>query len=129
MSPPQQAASGADPQPFWMHPWEYMPTAHAAQRTVIAHAEGIYVHDDTGARMIDGPAGMWCTQIGYGRQEMADAIGAQAVKLSYVNPFALSAGPPAELAARLAHMAPGATDASLRAKRAGGSALKEKGLI
>jgi len=108
MTTPNQAASGTDPQAFWMHPWEYMPTAHAAQRTVITQAEGIYVQDDTGARMIDGPAGMWCTQIGYGRQEMADAIAAQAVKLSYVNPFALSAGPPAELAARLAQMAPGA---------------------
>ena len=77
MTPPTQAASGTDPQAFWMHPWEYMPTAHAAQRTVITQAEGIYVQDDTGARMIDGPAGMWCTQIGYGRQEMADAIAAR----------------------------------------------------
>jgi hypothetical protein len=38
MTSPTQAASGTDPQAFWMHPWEYMPTAHAAQRTVIAQA-------------------------------------------------------------------------------------------
>jgi adenosylmethionine-8-amino-7-oxononanoate aminotransferase len=92
----------------WMHPWEYMPTAGKADRTVISRGEGIYLFDDTGTRMIDGPAGMWCTQIGYGRKEMADAIAEQVMKLTYVNPFALSAGPPAELAQRLAHMAPGA---------------------
>ena len=93
---------------FWMHPWEYMASAGNADRTLITQAEGIYVQDDTGARMIDGPAGMWCTQIGYGRKEMADAIAEQVVKLTYINPFSLSAGPPAQLASRLAQMAPGA---------------------
>jgi adenosylmethionine-8-amino-7-oxononanoate aminotransferase len=93
---------------FWMHPWEYMASAGNADRTLITHADGIYVQDDTGARMIDGPAGMWCTQIGYGRKEMADAIADQVVKLTYINPFSLSAGPPAQLASRLAQMAPGA---------------------
>jgi adenosylmethionine-8-amino-7-oxononanoate aminotransferase len=97
----------SDDNRHWMHPWEYMATAGGADRTVISHAEGIYLHDDLGARMIDGPAGMWCTQIGYGRKEMADAIAEQVMKLSYVNPFALSAGPPAELAQKLASMAPG----------------------
>ena len=93
---------------YWMHPWEYMATAGKADRTVISRGEGIYLYDDNGTRMIDGPAGMWCTQIGYGRREMADAIAEQVMKLTYVNPFALSAGPPAELARRLAGMAPGA---------------------
>ena len=93
---------------FWMHPWEYMASAGSADRTLITQADGIYVQDDTGARMIDGPAGMWCTQIGYGRKEMADAIAEQVVKLTYINPFSLSAGPPAQLATRLAQMAPGA---------------------
>jgi adenosylmethionine-8-amino-7-oxononanoate aminotransferase len=93
---------------FWMHPWEYMASAGHADRTIITQANGIYVQDDTGARMIDGPAGMWCTQIGYGRREMADAIAEQVLKLTYINPFSLSAGPPAQLATRLAQMAPGA---------------------
>ena len=93
---------------FWMHPWEYMASAGHSDRTIITQANGIYVQDDTGARMIDGPAGMWCTQIGYGRKEMADAIAEQVLKLTYINPFSLSAGPPAQLATRLAQMAPGA---------------------
>jgi adenosylmethionine-8-amino-7-oxononanoate aminotransferase len=85
-----------------------MASAGHADRTIITQANGIYVQDDTGARMIDGPAGMWCTQIGYGRREMADAIAEQVLKLTYINPFSLSAGPPAQLATRLAQMAPGA---------------------
>ena len=105
--PPILSATQSQDSQFWMHPWEYMGSAGQAHRTVITHAEGIYVHDESGARMIDGPAGMWCTQIGYGRQEMADAIATQITRLTYINPFALSAGPPAALAARLAQMAPG----------------------
>jgi len=96
-----------DDNQYWMHPWEYMPTAGQADRTIIDHAEGIHVYDETGARLIDGPGGMWCTQIGYGRQEMADAIAAQVTRLTYFNPFSVTAGPPARLAARLAAMAPG----------------------
>lgn len=91
----------------WMHPWEYMPDAGGADRTIIDRAEGIYVYDETGARLIDGPGGMWCMQIGYGRQEMADAVAAQMQRLAYFNPFSVTAGPPAELAARLAALAPG----------------------
>lgn len=92
----------------WMHPWESMADAGRADRTLIDRADGIYVYDETGARLIDGPGGMWCTQIGYGRREMADAVAAQMQRLTYMNPFSLTAGPPAELAARLADMAPGA---------------------
>ena len=92
----------------WMHPWEAMASAGQADRTIIDRAEGIYLYDETGARLIDGPGGMWCTQIGYGRAEMADAIAAQIKRLTYFNPFSVTAGPPAELAARLAKMAPGA---------------------
>ena len=92
----------------WIHPWEYMATSGNAGRTTLSHGEGIYVYDDKGARMIDGPAGMWCTQIGYGRAEMAQAIAEQATRLTYINPFSLSAEPPARLARKLASVAPGA---------------------
>lgn len=90
----------------WVHPWEYMATSGHAGRTTLSHGEGIYVYDDKGARMIDGPAGMWCTQIGYGRAEMAQAIAEQATRLTYINPFSLSAEPPARLARLLASVAP-----------------------
>ncbi len=107
MKTPHFSQTRQDDQKFWMHPWEYMPEAGRAERTIIDHAEGIYVYDESGARLIDGPGGMWCTQIGYGRREMADAIAEQMRRLTYMNPFALTSGPPAQLAARLAAMAPG----------------------
>lgn len=92
---------------FWMHPWEYMPTAGQADRTIVDRAEGIYIYDESGARLIDGPGGMWCTQIGYGRREMAEAIAEQVMQVPYFNPFSNTAGPPARLAAKLTAMAPG----------------------
>jgi adenosylmethionine-8-amino-7-oxononanoate aminotransferase len=91
----------------WFHPWEYMPTAGAADRTIIDRAEGIHVYDEAGQPLIDGPGGMWCMQIGYGRREMADAIAEQVLRLPYMNPFSLTHATPVKLAARLAEMAPG----------------------
>ncbi|MGA2551650.1 MAG: aminotransferase [Burkholderiaceae bacterium] len=91
----------------WFHPWEYLPDAGRANRAIAHRAEGIYVYDELGQRLIDGPGGMWCVQIGYGRREMADAIAQQVMDLPYMNPFSLTSAPPAALAARLAALAPG----------------------
>ena len=54
---------------------------------IASGAEGIYVYDDSGRRYIDGPGGMWSSQIGYGRQEMADAIAAQVLRLPFNTPW------------------------------------------
>ena len=40
----------------------------------IDRAEGVYIYDTEGKRYLDAVGGMWCTNIGTGRQEMADAI-------------------------------------------------------
>jgi putrescine---pyruvate transaminase len=57
---------------------------------------------------------MWCVQIGYNRREMADAIAEQVMRMPYMNPFSLTSAPSgAELAARLAQMAPGDLTARL----------------
>lgn len=91
----------------WFHPWETMSDVGHADRTIIDHAEGIYVYDEYGKKLIDGPGGMWCMQVGYGRREMAEAIAEQALRMPYMNPFSLTSAPPARLAARLAELAPG----------------------
>ncbi|QBQ98835.1 aminotransferase [Paraburkholderia pallida] len=91
----------------WLHPWESMTDVGAANRTVVQRAEGIHVYDEKGNRLIDGPGGMWCMQIGYGRQEMADAIAQQIMQVPYMNPFSLTSEPSARLAAKLAELAPG----------------------
>ena len=78
-----------------------------ADRTISARAEGIYVYDPAGKRLIDGPGGMWCSQIGYGRREMAEAIAEQVMQLSYHSPWNTASEPSAILAKKLADLAPG----------------------
>jgi adenosylmethionine-8-amino-7-oxononanoate aminotransferase len=91
----------------WFHPWETMDDVGHANRTIVSRGEGIYIYDENGQKLIDGPGGMWCIQVGYGRREMAEAIAEQALRLPYMNPFALTSAPPARLAAWLAEKAPG----------------------
>lgn len=90
----------------FLHPWESMGT-EGADRVVAAAGDGIHIVDAEGNRFIDGPGGMWCVQIGYGRREMAEAIADQAMKLAYHSPWAFASEPSAVLARRLAQMAPG----------------------
>src|SRR3546814_6709910 len=57
----------------FLHPWEAMATLGQADPTIAQRADGIYVRDQAGRRLIDGPGGMWCAQIGYSRRDMAEA--------------------------------------------------------
>ena len=88
-------------------PAEEMSVIGAKSRPLLSEGDGIYVTDAHGKRYIDGPGGMWCTQIGYNRREMADAIAAQALKLSYNSPWYTVNGPSAQLAQRIGGMTPG----------------------
>jgi adenosylmethionine-8-amino-7-oxononanoate aminotransferase len=54
-----------------LHPWEAMEVHGTSDRTFLEGASGIFVTDSEGRRLIDGPGGMWCVQIGYGRVELA----------------------------------------------------------
>ena len=91
----------------WVHPWEDFKTLAKTKRTVIARSEGIYLYDSDGKRMIDGPAGMWCVNLGHGRQDMAQAIAEQAITMPYYSPWSLSNVPASILAEKLAALAPG----------------------
>jgi adenosylmethionine-8-amino-7-oxononanoate aminotransferase len=90
-----------------IHPWAAMDDWRGYDNMLVDSADGIYLWDAHGKRFIDGPGGMWCTQIGYGRQEMADAIAEQVMKLPYTSPFSNATEPSALLARKLAEMAPG----------------------
>jgi adenosylmethionine-8-amino-7-oxononanoate aminotransferase len=92
---------------YFIHPWEDMGDLGKNERTVAASGEGIYLIDSDGNKMIDGPAGMWCTQIGYGRKEMADAIAEQVMRMPYFSPFSLTNDVSAKLAEKLASLTPG----------------------
>ena len=74
---------------------------------VITHADGVYLWDSEGNRIIDGMAGLWCVQVGYGNRELAEA-GYNALKtLPYYNHFFKTTNPwTVELATKLAKILP-----------------------
>ncbi len=93
---------------YVLHPWQPLETGREEGAMIIAEAEGIYVYDSDGNKFIDGPGGMWCVQIGYGRDEIADAVADQIRAMPYYSPFTYFGTPPAaNLAAKLAELTPG----------------------
>lgn len=89
-----------------IHPWHSMGNEDA-DFMIASGAKGIYIYDDAGRRFIDGPGGMWSSQIGYGRQEMADAIAEQVLRLPFNTPWTSTSEPAAQLAAKIAAESPG----------------------
>ena len=70
---------------------------------IITHAEGCYIYDGDGNRILDGMAGLWCVNIGYGRPELADVAAEQMKELPFYNTFFKTATPPTvRLAAKIA---------------------------
>jgi len=62
---------------------------------IITHAEGCYIHDGDGNRILDGMAGLWCVTVGYGRDELAEIAREQMLELPYYNSFFKTANAPA----------------------------------
>jgi putrescine aminotransferase len=54
---------------------------------VITRAEGVYVWDSDGNKILDGMAGLWCVNVGYGRKELIEAANRQLQTLPYYNSF------------------------------------------
>ncbi|WP_062787880.1 aspartate aminotransferase family protein [Aquitalea pelogenes] len=75
---------------------------------VITRGEGLYVWDSEGKQYLDGMSGLWCTNVGYGRQELIDAATRQLKELSYYNMFFHTTHPAVvELSERLFSLLPG----------------------
>ncbi len=109
---------GAAPQtnnPLWemdrahsLHPWTNFGSFEEKGALVITRGEGAYLWDSDGNRYLDAVGGLWCTNIGLGRREMADAIADQVLNLAFSNTFVdMTNAPSAQLAAKLASLAPG----------------------
>ena len=90
-----------------IQPWPYAGSIGNELREIIGSGDGIYVHDKSGEKLIDGPAGMWCTNIGHRNKDIAKIMYDQAVELSYNSPWYTSNAPSAELSAKIAEYAPG----------------------
>jgi len=74
---------------------------------IITRAEGVYLIDGHGERILDGMAGLWCVNVGYGRKELAEAAYRQMLELPYYNTFFKTAHPPSiELAEKVASKLP-----------------------
>ena len=67
---------------------------------IITHAEGCYIYDGDGNRILDGMAGLWCVNVGYGRNELADVAAAQMKELPFYNTFFKTATVPTVLLAQ-----------------------------
>lgn len=80
---------------------------HAQGTHVIVSGRGVFLQDAQGRQLLDGLAGLWCVNVGYGRAEINDAVAAQMRQLAYYPSFFNSTTEPAiRLAARLASLAP-----------------------
>lgn len=66
---------------------------------IVTHAEGCYIHDGDGNRILDGMAGLWCVNVGYGREELVEVAAEQMRELPFYNTFFKTATPPAVLLA------------------------------
>ena len=74
---------------------------------IITKASGVHLWDSEGQRILDGMAGLWCVNVGYGREELVEAASRQMRELPYYNLFFQTAHPPAlELAKAIAELAP-----------------------
>ena len=102
-------------EPLWemdrahaLHPWTNFGPFEDKGALVITRGQGAWLWDADGRKYFDAVGGMWCTNIGLGRREMAQAIADQAEKLAYSNTFVdMTNAPNARLAARIAEIAPG----------------------
>ena len=91
----------------YLHPFTDHKALAAKGARIVTRAEGVYLVDSEGNRLLDGMSGLWCVALGYGRRELAEAAYRQMLELPYYNSFFQSANPPAiELARVLAELTP-----------------------
>jgi len=85
-----------------LHPFTDHKALHEKRSRIITRAEGVYIYDADGNKLLDGMSGLWCVNAGYGREELIEAATAQMRELPYYNNFFQCTHPPAiELSAML----------------------------
>jgi putrescine aminotransferase len=76
----------ADARSLW-HPMAHPKSMLTTPPDIIARGEGSWIWDIDGKRLVDGVAGLWTVNLGFGRQEIRNAIMAQLDELAYYNVF------------------------------------------
>lgn len=89
----------------YLHPFTDHKELHRKKARIITRADGVYIYDADGNKILDGMSGLWCVNAGYGRDELIDAAAAQMRELPYYNSFFQCAHPPSiRLAAMLTEL-------------------------
>jgi adenosylmethionine-8-amino-7-oxononanoate aminotransferase len=91
---------------LWMH-FTRMSSYADSDVPVIVRGSGPYVFDNHGRRYLDGLSGLFVSQVGHGRTELAEAAARQASQLAYFPLWSYAHPQAIELAERLADLAPG----------------------
>jgi putrescine aminotransferase len=90
-----------------LHPFTDHKDLHEKRSRIISRADGVYIFDADGNKILDGMSGLWCVNIGYGRDELVDAAAAQMRELPYYNSFFQCSHPPAiELSSIMQEISP-----------------------
>ena len=90
-----------------IHPFTDTGALNAKGSRIITDASGVYLTDSDGRRILDGMAGLWCVNVGYGRRELIEAATRQMERLPYYNQFfQTSTMPTIEAARAVAEVAP-----------------------
>ena len=90
-----------------VHPYVNLASFRETGPLVVERAEGVFVYDSEGKSYIEGMAGLWCTALGYGNEELVEAAAVQMRKLSFAHLFTGKSHDPAiELAEQLKEIAP-----------------------
>ncbi len=90
-----------------LHPFTDHKDLHQRGVKVIERAEGVFLYDAKGNKILDGMAGLWCVSLGYSRPELVAAATTQMTTLPYYNTFFKTTNKPAvALAAKIAQLAP-----------------------
>ena len=110
MAPDSMTAASTEAVSDWgraagRHLWGHFSAPTAVP--IIERADGCYLWDDTGHRLLDGLAGLFVTQVGHGRTELAKAAYEQMTRLAYFPLWGYGHPAGVELATRLADLAPG----------------------
>jgi len=97
-----------DDKAHFVHPFTHFDSFKKDGSLVITEAKGAYIFDSRGKRYLDGIGGLWCMSIGFGEEEMAEAVADQIRRLNFYSAFVDTTNPPAvALATKLASLAPG----------------------
>ncbi len=90
-----------------IHPYTNLAVHREEGPFILEEGKGIYVYDDKGKPYIEGLAGLWCTSLGYGNEELVETAATQMRRLSYTHIFGGKSNDMAiELAEKLKEIVP-----------------------